>query len=142
MTHSIACTIDFRYNVHQALDSTRIVATRPRDSWFPEKYSMATDIKLNPQQHAAAQHAGSAQNVLVVAGAGCGKTRTIIARASHLIRSGVDASRILMMTFTNRAARGNEKSTEIRSWPPFKQGPGRNISRLLPQGHAADAQEF
>jgi DNA helicase-2/ATP-dependent DNA helicase PcrA len=66
---------------------------------------MDTDIKLNPQQHAAAQYAGRAQNVLVVAGAGCGKTRTIIARASHLIRSGVDASRILMMTFTNRAAR-------------------------------------
>jgi DNA helicase-2/ATP-dependent DNA helicase PcrA len=66
---------------------------------------MDTDIRLNPQQHAAAQYAGSAQNVLVVAGAGCGKTRTIIARATHLIRSGVDASRILMMTFTNRAAR-------------------------------------
>jgi ATP-dependent DNA helicase UvrD/PcrA len=66
---------------------------------------MDTDIKLNPQQKAAAQYPGSAQNLLVVAGAGCGKTRTIIARASYLIRSGVDASRILMMTFTNRAAR-------------------------------------
>jgi ATP-dependent DNA helicase UvrD/PcrA len=66
---------------------------------------MDIDIKLNPQQKAAAQYTGSAQNLLVVAGAGCGKTRTIIARASHLIRSGIDASRILMMTFTNRAAR-------------------------------------
>jgi len=62
-------------------------------------------VKLNPQQKAAAQYSGSAQNLLITAGAGCGKTRTIIARAVHLIRSGIDASRILMMTFTNRAAR-------------------------------------
>jgi DNA helicase-2/ATP-dependent DNA helicase PcrA len=66
---------------------------------------MSTDIRLNPQQKAAAQYRGSAQSLLITAGAGCGKTRTIIARTSYLIRSGVDASRILMMTFTNRAAR-------------------------------------
>jgi DNA helicase-2/ATP-dependent DNA helicase PcrA len=66
---------------------------------------MNVDIHLNPQQRAAAQYHGAAQSLLVVAGAGCGKTRTIIARASHLIRCGIDASRILMMTFTNRAAR-------------------------------------
>ena len=66
---------------------------------------MSADIKLNPQQKAAAQYRGSARSLLVMAGAGCGKTRTIIARTSYLIRSGVDASRILMMTFTNRAAR-------------------------------------
>ena len=66
---------------------------------------MSTDIKLNSQQKAAAQYRGSARNLLVMAGAGCGKTRTIIARTSHLIRSGTDPSRILMMTFTNRAAR-------------------------------------
>ena len=66
---------------------------------------MSTVIELNPQQKAAAQYRGSAQNLLIMAGAGCGKTRTIIARTSYLIRSGVDVSRILMMTFTNRAAR-------------------------------------
>jgi DNA helicase-2/ATP-dependent DNA helicase PcrA len=66
---------------------------------------MSADIKLNPQQKAAARYRGSAQSILIMAGAGCGKTRTIIARTSYLIRSGVDASRILMMTFTNRAAR-------------------------------------
>ena len=66
---------------------------------------MSIDIELNPQQQAAAQYRGSAHSLLVMAGAGCGKTRTIIARTSHLIRSGIDASRILMMTFTNRAAR-------------------------------------
>jgi len=66
---------------------------------------MNADIKLNSQQKAAAQYRGSARNLLIMAGAGCGKTRTIIARASYLIGSGADASRILMMTFTNRAAR-------------------------------------
>jgi len=66
---------------------------------------MSTNIELNSQQKAAAQYRGSARNLLVMAGAGCGKTRTIIARTSYLIRTGVDASRILMMTFTNRAAR-------------------------------------
>jgi len=70
---------------------------------------MDTDIKLNPQQTAAAQYAGCAQSLLVVAGAGCGKTRTIIARAAHLLRAGIDASRILMLTFTNRAAREMKK---------------------------------
>jgi DNA helicase-2/ATP-dependent DNA helicase PcrA len=78
---------------------------------------MDIDIKLNPQQKAAAQYAGSAQNLLVVAGAGCGKTRTIIARASHLIRSGVDASRILMMTFTNRAAREMKNRLKSEAGP-------------------------
>ncbi|MFV1976504.1 MAG: ATP-dependent helicase [Candidatus Scalindua sp.] len=62
-------------------------------------------MELNEQQRNAVTYNGVAKNILVTAGAGCGKTRTIIARAIHLIRSGSDASRILMMTFTNRAAR-------------------------------------
>ena len=61
-------------------------------------------MELNEQQRNAVTYNGVAKNILVTAGAGCGKTRTIIARAIHLIRSGSDASRILMMTFTNRAA--------------------------------------
>ena len=66
---------------------------------------MSAVIELNPQQKAAAHYRGSAKSLLIMAGAGCGKTRTIIARTSYLIRSGVEASRILMMTFTNRAAK-------------------------------------
>nr|VFJ52806.1 MAG: DNA helicase-2 / ATP-dependent DNA helicase PcrA [Candidatus Kentron sp. FW] len=62
-------------------------------------------VKLNEQQNNAATYDGEAQNILVTAGAGCGKTQTIIARVVHLVRSGTDAARILMMTFTNRAAR-------------------------------------
>jgi len=62
-------------------------------------------MELNEQQKNAVTYDGEAKNILVTAGAGCGKTRTIIARAIHLVRSGTDASRILMMTFTNRAAK-------------------------------------
>lgn len=70
-------------------------------------------MELNQQQKNAVTYNGEAKNILVTAGAGCGKTRTIIARAIHLIRSGTDASRILMMTFTNRAAR--EMKSRLKS---------------------------
>ena len=60
-------------------------------------------MHLNPQQTAAAEFDGG--HVLVLAGAGTGKTRTIIARATHLIHRGVAPRRILLLTFTRRAAR-------------------------------------
>lgn len=58
---------------------------------------------LNYSQQAAVTYAGS--HVLVLAGAGAGKTRTIIARAGHLINAGIPADRIQILTFTRRAAR-------------------------------------
>lgn len=46
----------------------------------------------------------SAQHILVLAGAGTGKTRTIIGRTARIIRQGCSAGRIAMITFTRRAA--------------------------------------
>ena len=59
-------------------------------------------MKLNSQQKTAVEYSDG--HVLVLAGAGTGKTRTIIARAEHLLESGVEPQRILMLTFTRRAA--------------------------------------
>lgn len=62
-------------------------------------------MELNQEQLAAAHYKGNAQHLLVLAGAGTGKTRTIIARVAHLVQSGVPAQRILLLTFTRRAAK-------------------------------------
>ena len=58
--------------------------------------------ELNPQQKRAAT--ATAQNCLVLAGAGCGKTKTIVARAAYLIDQGLPAQQVQILTFTRRAA--------------------------------------
>ena len=59
--------------------------------------------ELNPQQLAAVT--ALPQAALVIAGAGSGKTRTLTYRVAYLIEQGVPADRILLLTFTNKAAR-------------------------------------
>jgi len=75
---------------------------------------------LNPAQSAAASHDSSP--LLIIAGAGTGKTNTLAHRVAHLITSGADPARILLLTFTRRAAeimaRRVERITEKKrvSW--------------------------
>ena len=57
---------------------------------------------LNPEQRSAAEHGDGP--LLIVAGAGTGKTATLAHRVAHLIARGADPGRILLLTFTRRAA--------------------------------------
>jgi DNA helicase-2/ATP-dependent DNA helicase PcrA len=66
---------------------------------------------LNPQQRRAAAYGEPlpekglrAGPLLIIAGAGTGKTATLAHRVAHLVLSGVDPQRILLLTFTRRAA--------------------------------------
>jgi DNA helicase II / ATP-dependent DNA helicase PcrA len=59
--------------------------------------------ELNPQQHAAVT--APPGPALVIAGAGSGKTRTLIYRVAFLLEQGIPPDRILLLTFTNKAAR-------------------------------------
>mgnify|MGYP006143981687 CR=1 FL=1 len=60
--------------------------------------------ELNPEQRAAAEHAPDAGPLLVVAGAGSGKTMTLAARVAWLVLQGADPQRLLLLTFSRRAA--------------------------------------
>lgn len=59
-------------------------------------------IPLNSKQQTAASHRGAA--FLLQAGPGTGKTRTLVARVESLLDDGVDPRRILLLTFSNKAA--------------------------------------
>jgi len=65
---------------------------------------------LNPEQRRAVEHgvgagcAPAAGPLLIIAGAGSGKTSTLAHRVAHLIVNGADPGRILLMTFSRRAA--------------------------------------
>ena len=64
--------------------------------------------QLNPEQRRAVEYGGpdfgAAGPLLILAGAGSGKTNTLAHRVAYLIVNGADPRRILLMTFSRRAA--------------------------------------
>jgi DNA helicase-2/ATP-dependent DNA helicase PcrA len=74
---------------------------------------------LNPQQRRAATFGAPLEDqgiaagpMLILAGAGTGKTNTLAHRAAHLVLNGVDPARILMLSFTRRAAQEMIRRTQ------------------------------
>jgi DNA helicase-2/ATP-dependent DNA helicase PcrA len=83
---------------------------------------------LNPAQRAAVEHdigAADPRPLLVVAGAGSGKTNTLAHRVARLIGSGADPQRILLLTFSRRAA--NEMTR--RAGNVLQRVMGRNMAQ-------------
>ena len=77
----------------------------PRPTSLPGALPAVPDFaaELNPEQLAAVQT--QARHTLVIAGAGSGKTRTLTYRVAWLLSQGVPGWRVLLLTFTNKAAR-------------------------------------
>jgi len=69
----------------------------------PEHLTVDYRDELNDQQYAAATADPGA--LLIIAGAGTGKTRTLVYRLSYLVETGLDPRSIVLLTFTRRAAR-------------------------------------
>jgi len=83
-------------------DVTPYILKRTPEDAAPRKLSVDYASALNPQQLAAVT-AGDGPS-LVIAGAGSGKTRTLVYRVAYLIDSGIDPSNILLLTFTRKSA--------------------------------------
>lgn len=78
------------------------------DSFKP---SIDYSSHLNPEQLEAVTSSDGA--ALVIAGAGTGKTRVVTYRVAYLIEKGVDPSRIMLLTFTNKASREMLQRVEL-----------------------------
>src|SRR5216110_2632440 len=89
------------------------------DSLLDVPASPSTDVRpagpdaflaqLNVEQRLAVEHGTGPKSpddgpLLVIAGAGSGKTNTLAYRVAHLVLKGVDPQRILLLTFSRRAA--------------------------------------
>src|SRR5829696_40833 len=88
----------------------RYVIKRPAGAQAPDRLARYRE-ELNEEQFAVATAPAGA--ALVIAGAGSGKTRAITYRVAYLIEQGVAPARVMLATFTNRAAREMLRRVEL-----------------------------
>src|ERR671921_1140066 len=116
----------------------RYVIKRPAGQAAPDRLARYRE-ELNEEQFAVATAPAGA--ALVIAGAGSGKTRAITYRVAYLVEQGVAPARIMLATFTNRAAREMLRRVELltsggdvkRVWG----GTFHRIANLVLRRHAA-----
>jgi DNA helicase II / ATP-dependent DNA helicase PcrA len=94
-----ACTVGRRLSRLAVLDT---VHRRP--TLGPDPFAL-----LNAEQRAAVEHGADEAALLVIAGAGSGKTMTLAARVARLVQRGADPQRLLLLTFSRRAAQEMER---------------------------------
>ena len=86
----------------------RVCARRGTSTRSPVSMTASHLAHLNPEQRRAVEFGGAdvtgAPPLLIIAGAGSGKTNTLAHRVAHLVVSGVDSRRIMLLTFSRRAA--------------------------------------
>ena len=103
----------------------------------PRTFVVDYEKELNPEQHAAVMH--GAGPALVLAGAGTGKTRVVTYRVARLIEAGTPAENILLLTFTNKAAREMLRRVELligMNVAGLFGGTFHHIANLLLRQHA------
>ena len=94
-------------------------------------------IPLNSAQEAAV--VAAAAPLLIVAGAGTGKTKTLTSRIIHMMRTGTPPERICAITFTNKAAK--EMAKRVRDgYPPLQALDARGRGPFLGTFHALGAK--
>lgn len=118
---------------------TRYILKRPTpgSGATPDKLARFRE-ELNEEQFQVATAAPGA--ALVIAGAGSGKTRAITYRVAYLIEQGVAPSRIVLATFTNRAAREMLRRVETLTGGDVRRvwgGTFHRIGNLILRRHAA-----
>jgi DNA helicase-2/ATP-dependent DNA helicase PcrA len=83
---------------------------------------------LNPEQRRAVEYGGpdlvAAGPLLIIAGAGSGKTNTLAHRVAHLVVNGIDPRRIMLLTFSRRAAAEMARRVERITARVMRSGPG------------------
>ena len=117
----------------------RYVIKRPAGTQMPDRLARYRE-ELNEEQFAVATAPAGA--ALVIAGAGSGKTRAITYRVAYLVEHGVAPARVMLATFTNRAARemlrrveqltGGSSDVARRVWG----GTFHRIANLILRRHA------